>query len=348
MTGIKRALLLTLAIAAVLAAIPATASAGWNLQMPAATLSSGWTVNPSGSAHTVLDDYVWYPSAPSTSGDNITSNAAGPVVTELQMQPQPLAAGETVSYTSAAVYLSTASNRTVTIELLTGGTTLGTNVVPGGTAAKWEGVTSTQALTQAQLNDLRIRLTQSGSGGGSANVYAAQTWVYLVPPPAATPAAPSTPSTGTSTPAVPAKPPAVSTKPTSKPASEPLKGASLTVPTGPVTVGARPVIPLTVGCPPAASERCYVTVALTGKPAAGKGKKSKAKASRCARGCRDLGRQKLEVTRGKKRKVRVASRVPSSKLFGRRKTTQVDLKVEIRDAAGHSTTRTDTVTLKRG
>ena len=162
-----------LAVVALWATAPANAAT--YVLRPDGTVSNVWTVTPSGStAQVVLDDAVLQPTAPSTATDYLTVTGNGPKVAEVTVGTQALAPGDTVTSTTAWAYVATGSGRTVTLELLTGTTSLATSTIPAGAAASWRSVATSTALTQAQLDNLRIRFTLNGTGSSTATfAYAA-------------------------------------------------------------------------------------------------------------------------------------------------------------------------------
>lgn len=149
---------------------------------PNATVSNAWTVNPTGvSAYTVLDDALLQPTAPSTSSDYLNANANGPKVAEVHVDMQPLAPGDAPDATTAWAYIATGSTRTVTLELMTGATSLATTTIPASSAAAWRSVSTATGLTQAQVDDLRVKVTLNGSGGSTASfVYAAYVQLHTL------------------------------------------------------------------------------------------------------------------------------------------------------------------------
>lgn len=167
-------LALALACAALAVSLPAPAQAATYVMRPDSTVSNNWDVTPSTtSAFGVLDDAVLSPNAPSTSSDFLSSTAAGRTA-EVGLGPQTLATGDSVAAITAWAYVDTGNRRPVTLTLLTGATSLGSVTEPAGSAAGWRSASTSTALTQAQVDDLRIRLTTGGSGASSASrAYAA-------------------------------------------------------------------------------------------------------------------------------------------------------------------------------
>ncbi len=157
-----------------LLAAPVPAQAATYTLRPDATVTSNWTVTPTGSAaFDVLDDPVLEPAAPSTSTDHLSTSTAARVA-ELHVQTQPLASGDTVLSTTAWAYLQPGPRRSITLTLLSGATVLGSSTAAEGSGTSWRSVTSNSALTQTQVDDLRLRVTLGGTGASSAGfAYAA-------------------------------------------------------------------------------------------------------------------------------------------------------------------------------
>lgn len=141
---------------------------------PDSTVTSNWTVTPTGSAaFAVLDDPVLQPTAPSTSSDHLSTSSVGNAA-EVHVLTQTLAPGDTVLSTTAWAYLQPGPKRSITLTLLSGATVLGSTTAAQGSGTSWRSVTSNSALTQAQVDDLRLRVTLGGTGASSAGfVYAA-------------------------------------------------------------------------------------------------------------------------------------------------------------------------------
>lgn len=168
----KRRAILGLALC--LLAVPETAQGATYTLRPDSTVTSNWTVTPTGSAaFAVLDDAVLQPTAPSTSSDHLSSSTVGNAA-EIHVQTQPLAAGDTVLSTTAWAYLQPGPKRSITLTLLSGSTVLGSTTAAQASGTSWRSVTSNSALTQAQVDDLRLRVTMGGSGASTAGfAYAA-------------------------------------------------------------------------------------------------------------------------------------------------------------------------------
>jgi virginiamycin B lyase len=98
------------------------------------------------------------------------------------------------------------------------------------------------------------------------------------------------------------------------PLKAPTLGGSPKAPPAAMLVGAATVrvvagrAPMTVRCPAAAVGGCHGTIVLRAAPTTTRSstkRKAKARASRCARGCRPLGQAKFDAKAGKRRRVSV-------------------------------------------
>jgi hypothetical protein len=115
------------------------------------------------------------------------------------------------------------------------------------------------------------------------------------------------------------------------------------------TITLRPTardISIQVSCSPQQSGDCHGEIILRIEGNAPSPKR-RAAASRCARGCRVLGRAGFVVQAGHSKQVKVHLAHSAGSLFRRRKMIKVRATVRLSDAAGHSRTRTSTLTLKR-
>lgn len=146
---------------------------------PNATVSNSWDVAlPALAAHDALDDAVTQPTAPDTLTDAVSTSTAT-AVCEVAVADQTLGATETVTETRLWVYAAGGTKRSITVDLRHGTTSLGTTTVGAGAAAGWVSVTSTVALTQAQVNDLRCRLTCNSTAGGGGQTAVAAYAAYV-------------------------------------------------------------------------------------------------------------------------------------------------------------------------
>ena len=156
---------------------------------PNVTLQTGaWAVFPTGDLHTVLDDVVLAPTAPTTITDYIHENGNGPITAEIGHTTVALRTGETVVRTRSMGYLRTGDGRSLDTSLRTGATVLGSGTYPASTPAGWRSLDSFAALTQAEVDDLRTVGTIQGSGASTdVTIYAAYLELQTdLPPPAPT------------------------------------------------------------------------------------------------------------------------------------------------------------------
>ncbi|HEV2999390.1 MAG TPA: Ig-like domain repeat protein [Solirubrobacteraceae bacterium] len=181
-----------LVLACALTVAPAWAAT--SLLRPDATVSNGtWTVDGGGGdAHEVVDDPEVDPDPPVTGSDELRSSGPGPVTAEVQVaDPAALRTGETVLTVHLHAYVSTGAGGVLQVDLLTGPTVL-TSIVRGpGTAAGWYRATAAGGLTQAELDDLRVRFV----GDGDTAVHAAYVRVTTLPPAPSITGSPLTPGT---------------------------------------------------------------------------------------------------------------------------------------------------------
>ena len=156
-------------------AFASSAAAYTYVVRPNTTISSGtWSVVPSGTIDSVLDDNVLSPTAPSSGGDYVRENGNGPVTFEVGLGTVALRAGENVTSATLRVYAASGDARSLEFALLSGGSSLATATVGAGAAAQWRVLSYPSPLTQLQLDDLRSRTTLQGSGASTFSyVYAA-------------------------------------------------------------------------------------------------------------------------------------------------------------------------------
>ena len=137
------------------------------------TVAGSWTIVPSGTIDSVLDDNVLAPTAPSTASDYVHENGNGPAAMEVGLADVTLRSGENVTSVKSWGYASIGDSRTLDTELRHGATVLASGSWPASTPASWQSLTYTGSLTQLELNDLRQRRTLQGSGASTnTNVYA--------------------------------------------------------------------------------------------------------------------------------------------------------------------------------
>jgi streptogramin lyase len=105
--------------------------------------------------------------------------------------------------------------------------------------------------------------------------------------------------------------------------------------------------PMTVSCPATAADGCHGTIVLRAAPAPTSAKKRKttARASRCARGCRPLGQAKFDAKPGKRRRVAVKLSAAGRGALSR--AARVKARATVTTVInGRSATVTRTVTLR--
>jgi predicted phage tail protein len=155
-------------------AFAASAGAYTYVVRPNTTISAGsWTVVPSGTIDSVLDDNVLTPTAPSTASDYIEENGNGPVTFEVGLSDVVLRGGENVTSVKGWGYVTTGDSRSIDSQLRTSSTVLASGTWPAGLPASWQSLTYTGTLSQAEVDDLRQRRTIQGSGASTATrVYA--------------------------------------------------------------------------------------------------------------------------------------------------------------------------------
>ncbi len=154
------------------------------LLRPDADVSNAWTVTDGGSttAWQVTDDAVTQPTAPGTASDFIraTTQVASTVTFEAGVGTVPI-----VEVQSAQVWLYTGATGVVvancTYSLFKGSTSLASVTQAVDAAAGWISATYTGALTQAEVDDLRIKGVTSAGTSGSWTVYAAYVELTYTP-----------------------------------------------------------------------------------------------------------------------------------------------------------------------
>ncbi|HEX8082780.1 MAG TPA: Ig-like domain-containing protein [Solirubrobacteraceae bacterium] len=180
--GRRAALWLVLPVLGLVAAcaFAATAGAYTYVVRPNTTISAGsWTVVPSGTIDSVLDDNVLSPAAPSTASDYVEENGNGPVTFEVGLGDVALRSGENVTSVRSWGYATTGDARTIDVDLRHGTTVLASGSWPAGAPAQWQSLTYTGSLTQLEVNDLRQHRTIQGNGASTATrVYAAYAEVH--------------------------------------------------------------------------------------------------------------------------------------------------------------------------
>jgi hypothetical protein len=112
-------------------------------------------------------------------------------------------------------------------------------------------------------------------------------------------------------------------------------------------------VPITLSCAPDVVGGCRGTLVLrllgpTPAPAGGKSPaKPRAVTSRCARGCRPLGKSHFDILAGRSKRVRVRLAHSARHLFGKHKQVSLRATTVIKDKAGHTQVSNTAVTLTR-
>ena len=145
---------------------------------------STWVTNGS-SFWSVLEEASVRPYTP-TSADYIYNTVqSGDLAAEVGLGGYTVAGGDQVTLARAHAYVNPATNRALTWQLRTGSTVLATGTATNASGTAWHQIDYTGGLTQAQLDDLRLRFT---AGSGTTNpmaVYAAYVEINVVSAPAA-------------------------------------------------------------------------------------------------------------------------------------------------------------------
>lgn len=156
---------------------------------PDGVISSAWNLNGAASANAALNGTAVQPTAGDTT-QFISSNTSAQV-TEVTLGTITLGGGESV--TSVKVWEYGKADTLASghaFQAYKGTTALGTaGAVADGDALAWRSSTYTGALTQAEVDDLRIRFTEGGGGLGSNYAYEAYVELTTVITPALSPAA---------------------------------------------------------------------------------------------------------------------------------------------------------------
>jgi hypothetical protein len=329
--------------------VPLTANAATYVLRPNNTtsLQSGWTVTPGTStADAVLAKPVVAPASPNTSsylaaGPGSAGNYAGVSVSDAPA----FKTAETLKSTTAWAYVSTTSFQSMTLTLWRwawyfGYQQIASTTIPAGSPAGWYSASTQTNLDSFELHNLSIGLQPSGMGSDS-RAYAAYVGVETNDPPQ-TPSTPSTP-TPTPIPTVPSPP----SPPT--PRSAPVSPISLAAPI--VKLAPRDTnVPVVLNCAAGTPHGCsgQLVLSLLGPSTTvknGSGAKTRAVASRCARGCRVLGRSNFQIAAGGHKRVKVHLAHSAGRLFHGRHSVNVKATTTTRDSAGHAQTTSATLTL---
>ena len=171
---------------------------------PDETVTAGsWLRAGMGEPHSLLNDDVVQPKTPYLFWDYLYASGTSAVTTEVGLAAPSIAVDETVTGLTSYTYLIAGSSRSVTVELLSGTTVLGSVAVPAGTPAGWQAIAPASVPTAQQLGDLRVRVA-GASQGGSSTSYVLATYASIATegdPPPGTPTPPptggdTTPDTG--------------------------------------------------------------------------------------------------------------------------------------------------------
>src|SRR5215213_4659191 len=89
--------LLVIGLASACAFVPSAEAYTYVVRPNTTTTAGSWTVVPSGTIDSVLDDNVLSPTAPSTGTDYVQENGNGPATFEVGLADPALRAGENVT-----------------------------------------------------------------------------------------------------------------------------------------------------------------------------------------------------------------------------------------------------------
>lgn len=113
-------------------------------------------------------------------GGEIQTTTVG-AVAEVALEDYGLPAGSDASSVTAIVRASTGAGIAIDVQLRTASTVLASGTIPAGSAeARFEFTYNGDPLTQSDVDDLRLRFTTTGTGGGLARVAAAYADVAAV------------------------------------------------------------------------------------------------------------------------------------------------------------------------
>jgi hypothetical protein len=131
---------------------------------------TGWDAPVFSQLNTAADLLITDPAAGniSTAAEHVVSTATGDVFT-VAMETFSIT-GQAISQIVARIYSRSGTGGTLTLELLHGSTVLASNTQSAGNTAGWLTATYSGSLTQGQLDDLRIRVTQTVFGSANGRV----------------------------------------------------------------------------------------------------------------------------------------------------------------------------------
>jgi len=325
--GMRRALI---AAASALVLLPAASQAATYLDRPTATWvqGSGWSVTPSSSTpDAVLAQNVTQPATPATASFLTAGLGSSGYSTSVWVaKPPAFRTGETLKGVTAWAYLNTAASQTITVSLFTWfGWPLGSATVPAGSPAGWYSASAQSPVDAQSLQALGIGLKAGGTGSGS-RAYAGYVEVDTNEPPPTPAGSPTTvPSDG---------------RPSTSPGTDPTQLTPAQVGTklaSVVSVAAQDIklslnatsAPVTLTCAPDTPHGCQGTLVLRLIGAAKRPKATassagpRAVASRCARGCRPLGRAGYSIAAGRSKRVSVHLAHSARVLFRHRSSVRV-------------------------
>lgn len=141
------------------------------LLRPDADVKADWTEDPVGSAWSVLDDNVTYPSTPTTGSDRITV-ASNSQISAQGVGTFTLGTNEVVVATRAWAYgKAVSASRYWQVTLYDGATpTILSQADYTSASFGWASASYTGSLTQAQINALEVRITSAGASAGTVEV----------------------------------------------------------------------------------------------------------------------------------------------------------------------------------
>lgn len=154
---------------------------------PNADVTNNWTKSTGTAGWACIDDVITQPTDAKASGDGASlSGTTSPGTTQECGFSTFTLGTDTVSKTTLYVYCEGNVKRGIDISLRTAAAQLGTTTsVAANEAAGWKTVEITTALTQSDIDDLRVRLVCTGSGGGASSPAAYAAYVAVDHAPAA-------------------------------------------------------------------------------------------------------------------------------------------------------------------
>ena len=313
-------------LAALVLSAPASAAAAEQVLRPVATYETGLWILPEGTTMDgVLSDPLVAPTDPEPFVDYTATMANGPVVAEVGLAAPVLTATDAVSGLRAYAYFATGSGRSLSLELRSGSTVLGSIDVPAGQAAAWHSFDVAPSLA-GDFSDLRLRATAQGSGATTtARLYTA----YAVLDTAAPPVPGSdvgTGSPGTGDPAPPVDP-GDTISATDDPVPDP-PAVPVTLPAlGTLPAAANGTIAVPLTCRLAAGCTGYVSVRLVTRST------TSARRRKAARKRARRGRSRFRLAAGQSKRVAVRLDRRSARAVRRRGRAKLAVTVAVDGAA---------------